>query len=351
MNDLHFAVVVGIDRYPSLTNADDLTCARSDAERFHEWLVSPSGGAVPKKNTVLLQDPTRLTTRRAAYPTQRDINDALDQWKAAIGASVSPQSPAWRRSRIYIYLAGHGYAPPDGVAALLLADAADNQLGYHIEIKRYVDWLVSCALFREVLVFSDCCRRQYDNAAVASPPPFATCNGAGGVEVFAMVGYATRIGEDALEPNEPVDADDARGVFTAAILDGLTGGAASESGEVTSASLAGYVRSSVETRTKGAPAPQKVEFPGDLSQELVVCRAPSAPRRSVTLHFPGSASGVAEIKTSPRFQVVENHVLDGGAWTVGLPDGYYELAPAAGGSGFQTVLFKVVGDDVDVTVS
>jgi hypothetical protein len=347
-NDLHYGVVVGIDRYPRLSEAGDLSFARSDAKRFHDWLVAPDGGGVPKKNTKLLQDPIALASQRAAYPTNRDINDSIDEWRASINAAVASSAAAWRSSRIYIYLAGHGYAPPDGVAALLLADASDTQLGYHIEVKRYVEWLVSCGHFREVLVFSDCCRRSYAGAAVASPPPFGTCGGGKGVEVFAMIGYATRIGEDALEPTEPANADDARGVFTGAVLDGLNGGASNDSGEVTGASLAGYVRSAVEARTVAAPVPQKVEFAGDLSQELVVCKVPSVPQHRVALRFPAGARGTADIKTGPGFTVVETCTLNGSDWTVELADGYYELAPGDDGTGFATVLFKVVGEDVDV---
>ncbi len=348
MNELHFGVVVGIDRYPDLAGAKDLSYARSDAKRFHEWLVSPTGGAVPKDNVKLLQDPGGpLAARRKAYPTQRDVNDVFADWKTTVSAHAAPNSPAWNDTRIYIYVAGHGYAPPDGVAALLLADAADDQLGYHLEIERYVDWLSKSALFREVLVFSDCCRRQYRDAAFSYRPPFGTRKPAKTVQVFALLGYAALIGEDALEPKDPVDPDQARGVFTGAVLDGLEGGAA-DKGEVTSSSLATYVRSSVESRTKAAQAPQRVEFSGDLTRQITVCKVSSPPRRKVTVSFPAGAIGqAAEIRTG-AFEVVESQTIDGKPWPVELEDALYELAPGAGATGFKSQLFKVAGEDIDV---
>jgi hypothetical protein len=348
-NDLHFGVVVGINRYPGLSAVGDLSFARSDAKRFHEWLVSPEGGGVPKDNTALLRDPRGpgpIAARRNAFPTQRDVNDVLLEWREAVRAKAPPGHPSWRETRIYIYVAGHGYTPPDGVAAMLLADAADDQLGYHLELKRYVDWLVGCAPFREVVVFCDCCRRRYPNAAVSSPTPFATCSLPSPVEVFALIGYAARVGEDALEPQDPVDPDAARGVFTGAVLDGLAGAAAT-GGEVTSSRLAVYVRSAVEAQTASAPVPQRVEFSGDLSQQIVMCKVHAPPRRKVTLRFPNGASGQAQIKTG-AFEPVVDHTLDGQPWTTELEDGLYELARGPDASGFMATLFKVAGEDIDI---
>lgn len=346
VNDLHFGVVVGIDRYPGLTHAGNLKFARSDAKRFHEWLISPKGGAVPEANTSLLNDHGPLARRREVYPTQRDVNDTFASWAWAAQAQTRPGEDAWRDTRIYVYVAGHGYAPPDGVAALLLADAADGQLGYHLEVSRYVTWLVKCAAFREVLVFSDCCRRRYRRAALASTPPFDACDLEHPVEVFSMVGYAARVGEDALEPEDPVDPDQARGIFTGAVLDGLEGGAASE-GKVTSSQLALYVRSAVEERTARAMVPQKVEFPGDLAQQIVVCKVDSAPLRRLTVRFPAAASGMAQIRNGV-FEIVVTRAISEAPWTIELEDGFYELAPVAGGSGFSAQVFKVAGEDLDV---
>jgi uncharacterized caspase-like protein len=346
MNELHYGVVVGIDRYPRLKHAGHLKFARSDAKRFHEWLVSPSGGALPDENADLLNDPPRpLSIGREPYPAQRHVNDVFTSCAAAVQAHARPGEAAWQNTRIYVYVAGHGYAPSDGVAALLLADAADGQLGYHLEISRYVAWLVKAAIFREVLVFSDCCRRQYSKAALSATVPFEIKDLAEPVEVFSMIGYAARVGEDALEPEDAVDPDQARGVFTGAVLDGLAG-AAADGGVVTSSRLAVFVRSAVETRTAQAKVPQKVEFPGDLSQQIELCRVDSPPVRKVMVRFPDGADGQAQIENG-SFEVVARHHVSDGTWTLDLQDGFYELTSGVEGSRCEK-LFKVAGEDIDV---
>jgi hypothetical protein len=332
VNDLHFGVVVGIDRYPGIPGIEPLSHARTDAARFHSWLVSPQGGAVPKENVELMQDPTVLPKLRGAYPTQRDVNDVLAKWRARVTVQAPPGGQGWQNTRLYVYVAGHGYAPADGKAALLMADAAEDQLGYHIEIQKYVDWLTVCAPFREVLVFS-------------YGPPFSTCKHPHTVEVFAVIGYATREGGEALEPRNPGNADDARGVFTGAVLDGLNG-AAADGGVVTSASLATYVRSSVEERTATAPVRQRVEFPADLTQQIIICDAGPGPSRKVTINFPAGAHGRAEIRGGPK--VIASHEIDGNSWTLQLPDALYELVPGDGAGGFAPKPIKVAEAEVNV---
>src|SRR4051812_18328199 len=108
MNDLHFGVVVGIDRYPGI---EDLCYARSDAIAFHTWLTDPAQGAVPEDNTALITAPpdARFETAADARPTQRQVNDALLGFTRA--ATRVAAGGGWARTRLYLYVAGHGYAP------------------------------------------------------------------------------------------------------------------------------------------------------------------------------------------------------------------------------------------------
>ncbi|MEU4547261.1 hypothetical protein [Nonomuraea dietziae] len=43
-------------------------------------------------------------------------------------------------------------------AALLLADAGAAGSYENIEVATYLEWYEMCGLFREVVVFADCCR-------------------------------------------------------------------------------------------------------------------------------------------------------------------------------------------------
>lgn len=348
MNHLHYGIVVGIDHYPGI---DDLRYARSDAVSFHEWLTRPTGGAVPAGNTELIAAPpdAHFATVADARPTQRQVNDALLRLKeAACGQAQAPDQ--WQRTRFYLYVAGHGYAPSDGKGALLLADAARNQLGYHVEMQRCVDWLVDCAPFKEVVIFADCCRRQYEQAPPSTALPFDRCGSNRSPDVFSRIGFAARRNQDALEPAAPIDPDDERGVFTKALLEGLEGGAAGADGKVTSASLAGYVRSVVETRTAEAPVPQRVEFPGDVAQMIVLCDVAVRPTRQLLLRFPNGARGTAEIWDDKRSKPIATRALDGAQWTLTVADGFYEIRPGPDGAGFSELLFKVSGEDRELDV-
>jgi hypothetical protein len=53
-NEHHYAVVVGINRYPGIR---DLQAARRDAEDFANWLRDPSGGALPDDDDHIIEVP------------------------------------------------------------------------------------------------------------------------------------------------------------------------------------------------------------------------------------------------------------------------------------------------------
>jgi hypothetical protein len=46
-NELHYAIVVGINRYPGI---GDLSGARAGAEQLAAWLSDPDVGSLPKAN-------------------------------------------------------------------------------------------------------------------------------------------------------------------------------------------------------------------------------------------------------------------------------------------------------------
>jgi KaiC/GvpD/RAD55 family RecA-like ATPase len=67
MNDLHFAVVVGIDLYPGIRN---LNSARGDAQAFSDWLKDAAGGALPGANVQLILEQGPFDTAESAKPTR-----------------------------------------------------------------------------------------------------------------------------------------------------------------------------------------------------------------------------------------------------------------------------------------
>jgi uncharacterized caspase-like protein len=363
MNDLHFAVCVGIDRYPGFPGRD-LTSAARDARSFRDWLVSTAGGALPEANVALVTVEPNVPFGGVgdARPKMHEVLQALDAFNERIRAHVAVNPEDWARTRMYIYAAGHGVAIPNGEGALLMADAKPQLLGFNVDLSMYADWYLRCGLVAEVVVFVDCCREVADGM----PPGvvlFQQCRFPQQKGTARLIAYASRWGEQAWEPID--DPNLARGYFTQALIDGLNGAAEeAETRQVTAASLATYVAQAVEEKTRPpvAPYPQRAEMPVDLAVRLVLRDAPSDPDpaapaeprpapavHTATIRFPAGFAGEVTVRAGDgtehgRWRAAE------GEWRISLPDSFYEVVPEPAGS-VQFAgngLFKLVGADVDV---
>jgi hypothetical protein len=355
-NDLHFGVSIGIDRYPGLPG-QDLGSARRDALAFDEWLTDPTGGDLPRENVRLItvEPDDVFPSVGDGRPQQREVNRALHDFNQRLREHLAITPEGWERSRMYIYAAGHGIGPPMGEGALLMADAERDLLGNSIELSLYADWYLRCGLVHEVVIFADCCREIIAGIPPPAAPPFNICQLPSFVGTVRFVGYASRLGEVAWEPAAAEERDQARGYFTAAVLDGLRGAAAdSATGEVTAASLAQYVQSAVEEATAGiGPYPQRGELRGDLATKLVFRTGGDLrpPERQVRIAFPAGFNGKVSVRSGPRPEDQRGrwNATDG-EWRLPLPDGFYQVVSgetaerefANGG------LFAVTGGDVDV---
>lgn len=363
MNDLHFGVCIGIDRYPGFPGRD-LSSATRDARAFRDWLTAPTGGAVPESNLALVTVEADLPFAGPldARPKMHEVVQALDAFNERIRAHVAVKPEDWKRTRMYIYAAGHGVAIPNGEGALLMADAKPQLLGFNVDLSLYADWYLRCGLVSEVVVFVDCCREVADGM----PPGvvlFQQCRFPQQKGTARLIAYASRWGEQAWEPID--DPDMARGYFTQALIDGLNG-AAEEAGtrQVTAASLATYVAQAVEEKTKPpvAPYPQRAEMPVDLAVRLVLRDAPAGPgapepapegmagsKHSATIRFPAEYTGDAVIRAGDGTLHGRWHAADG-EWRISLPDSFYQVVPEPPDSAEFALggLFSLVGADADV---
>jgi len=355
-NDLHFAVCIGIDRYPGLPGKD-LGSARGDAIAFRDWLIDPNGGDLPPGNvTLITAEPGEVFESVGdARPKQAEINRALYDYNERLRHHLGVNPEDFARTRMCIYAAGHGIGPPTGEGAVLMADG-ELGLWNSIELASYADWYLHCGLVHEVVIFADCCREIIQGFPPPSAPPFGICQNPAFPGTLRFTGYASRLGEAAWEPTAAADRDKARGYFTTAIIDGLRGAAADhETGEITAASLAVYVQSAVEAATAGiGPYPQRGEMRGDLATKLVF--RPSGvhlrpPERQVRITFPDGFGGAVTLRAGPN-DVRGHWVATDGAWQLPLPDGFYQVtADQAGAPEFADKgLFPVTGSDVDVVL-
>lgn len=355
-NDLHYAVVVGINRYPGVR---DLKYARRDARDFKKWLVSKDGGGLPARNVKSIaarpRDESAFRTAREAWPTARWVNDALEDINDEIRKRVSEEPAAFERTRLYLYASGHGIAPADGTGAVLMADADVKReaLGYNIELSRYTDWYVECGFFREVVIFADCCRDRYFTAPGMGPPWTVCVNPYGPTRV--AVGFATTYATSAFEPRDVTNLDDARGYFTKALLDGLWGGAADlASGQLDTNNLAIYVRQSVQALTEEKRFSQQPNMVTDPGDPVIFRPTGSAivrrPERRVTLRFPRGFNGRVSLRRDAA-PVGKSWLAGRGDWQLDLEEGLYAIVPSrrANSGTFQDGgLFRVLAKDSNV---
>ena len=357
MNPAHYAVVIGINRYPGIR---DLQLAKHDAEDFRAWLLAADGGGLPEENVRVVMadqaDEAGFADPISSRPTLREVNAALIAVTKAVRLRVKEQRADWDSSRLYVYASGHGIAPEDGAAAVLMADAdADPMVesyGNSIEISKYTQWYVGCGFFKEVVVFADCCRdRRY--TAPGTGPPMARCPEPYGPTNCA-IGFATTYATSAYEPTDVQDLDQARGYFTRGLLDGLTGGAATPTGEITTVSLADYIAASVQAQTEGKPFKQQPSMPVDAARPIVF-RAAGTPAphhtRTVTLAFPAGYEGrVSLISGRDLSETGDSWTAADGPWRIALEEGFYSVRaddPVAGGFA-RGGLFRVIAKDADV---
>jgi hypothetical protein len=234
-NQEDFAVVIGISRYPQLTN---LAAAVNDAKELTSWLTDPLGGGLPSENVqLLISDELRAQEERSQHPNRHDVDHAFEK---LVRLSLRDDQRIGRR--LYIYMAGHGYATtPDDVddVALLMADASQD-FPSAVAAKSYADSFRQSRTFDEIVLFVDCDRTILRDVAPL-PPPWPTRVPAP-LSQKASFFYAYAIARD----NHAYEAlangaERPHGLFTSAILQGLRGSAAGPDGTVSSQTLQAYL--------------------------------------------------------------------------------------------------------------
>lgn len=375
MNELHYGVCVGIDRYPGFPGRN-LASAASDAAAFRDWLVSPTGGELPPENVALItvdaaQD---FATVDSATPDVDQVLHALKAFNARLRARVDANPDDWPRTRMYIYAAGHGIAISNGEGAVLMADATPKNLDFNVDLSLYANWYWQCGLLREVVVFVDSCRE----VATGTKPGvvlFKRCPTPARAGTVRLVGYATRYSEMALEPvAADGDPNITRGFFTQALLEGLNGAALDpESGSVTASSLGEYVAQAVAEKTKPPLPTQHAEMRIVAGEEVVFresFREPTPPTddtpvapgpselgpaaeetmHTATIHFPAGFTGDVVVRDTNE-KVFGRWRASDGDWEITLPDDLYEVAAERVAAEFRGKgLFALAGGDVDVTL-
>lgn len=235
-----YALVVGISKYPAL---GDLSGPENDARDFRDWLIDPGGGNVPEGNVslILSSDHPPPASPLEAKPGISEVTLVLDRYveRGMENGTVG--------RRLYLYFAGHGFAPELEDAALFMANAAKGRTGYHITGRPYANWFRKAAFFSEVVLLMDCCRDNYKRAR-PQLPPYEDISATTPAERFYA--FATQWSRKARE-GPWGSGGTPRGIFTLALLDALRGGAPRDAnGQVSGADLESYVINSIRSNTK-----------------------------------------------------------------------------------------------------
>lgn len=353
MNENHYGVVVGINRYPGLR---DLRFARNDAQAFANWLKKPDGGNLPSENVKLITVPDKDlpsgTPREKAKPVREQVEDALYTLRKICEKHIGEHPEDWEKTRLYVYVSGHGIAPEPEEAALLMADAGSDWYGRNFSCAKYLSFFEKAQFFKELVFFADCCRERITNAPPTGPT-WTLVEGNNG-SITKVVGFATSFGELAFEPEweENIPPDEMRGYFTKALLEGLGGQAVDDpnTGEINSVNLAKYVTQRVKRLTKDLKYQQVPTVRVDPAVPVIfgyVDPDKKALGHLVTINFVSGYAGIVDLLDGD-LKKIASHDSQNGPWEIRLINGLYlvQPAPSPGPNPFiKEGIFSVLGGD------
>jgi hypothetical protein len=230
--DRDFAVVIGINIYKNLKA---LKGAIKDADEFRKWLLAAPGHNFSAETIYCV--PALVNDD---WPAQNGLEPRLYEMIQPFRElkKLPRNAKGFIGRRLYIFTAGHGAAGEERADACLLAADADDDFVEYLACRQFADHFVNQALFKEVLLFCDCCRDyKWDLPAAHVPFPRGQADHKAADRVLTFYAYAAGYG---LKAREIAHSGNCRGAFTLALISGLQGRAAPD-GQVTSQSLREYI--------------------------------------------------------------------------------------------------------------
>jgi hypothetical protein len=355
-----WAIVVGISRYPEL---GDLGGPENDARKFYEWVTSPAGGGVPdvRAKPLLSSHFPPFSKAIDALPTEEKVLrlfeelDELAQLRRAAGELTVGR-------RLYLYFCGHGCATDFEDAALIMANATPRRI-YHVPGKPWADYFFRAGYFREIVLFMDCCRERQERVFPSIPPWLSQDLPEALDEGRRFYGFGAKWSRTVREKEYPLGSGKFRGVFTLALLDGLTGAAYDPTTQftdqatgklrahVTSSSLGNFLYNNLKSYLSLADmADPLIAKNPDLvyDREAVnslIFATVDVPLFSVEIRLPSGlrsgANGMLLQIRRENFAVILEQYVAGRFLTVSLSRGNYEARIR--GTGHEGRLFQVTG--------
>jgi len=223
-----WAIVVGIQSYFDAGSLGALSGPENDANDFYKWVTSPDGGAVPAPAQAKLILSSQFTQPfqkpEDAQPTADAIVSAFNHLKEVANENAENGLGLTVGDRLYIFFAGHGFAPSydDKLTALLTAEASvANSKLQHVIGSYMADWFWRAAYFKQVLLFMDCCRSILPCTQLFQP--YQDERGQDYDLLSKFYAFGARIGQESRE--WAPDGKTYHGVFTLTLMNGLRGAA------------------------------------------------------------------------------------------------------------------------------
>lgn len=321
-----YAVAVGINKYPEL---GDLDGAENDATAFATWLAAPTGGALPSRQVKLIRssDYGRTAQRNGPRPEVDDLRKAL----FAIRKKGSPGDKRVGR-RLYLYFAGHGFAPGTSSAALFSANALRDD-PQHFPAMAYADWFYQSAMFEEIVLVLDCCRDDRPDIPQTPCPWPAVSRGGDAAQVRRLYFLGAKWSR---KTREAEYGGVVYGRFSHALL------ACLDAGRVNGEELRNYVYSVLKADPKGEYQDPDVLF---ADRQIVLSESAERPSLGVTISFATVPPGARVMLAKPDGTL---EVLDtGGAVERRLSVGLYTLIHENAGATKQFEVLPGGSDHVE----
>lgn len=310
-----YAIVVGVSHYLELPK---LLGPENDAEKIYNWLISKTGGNVPKKNCYLIK-----SSENPLLPVQDSIDDCFGE----ILSSLNNQDNEGRR--LYFYFSGHGLGIEFNDTALILPKWSDTLRNYALSSSEYYKTLIQSGLFQELFFFLDCCRNRIVGTKGALPyfgnPKPSSATGTCNAYVFWASEFDNKAYEAFIQPEEgkKLDNNRTRGLFTISLLKGLEG-AAAKKGILTVGNLIEHLEKDLPKLAEKVNKIQNPKFKADTDGKDVIILN-NVKQKSVILKINFSKNGKNVFFENSDLEIIKQGKSNGSIWELNLKKGLYSL--------------------------
>lgn len=234
------ALVVGIDRYPSLHKP--LSGAELDATDFFDWVTTEGGVALANATLVVSSKYLPAPQPWKEQPAREAIADFFHEVEKASQDNNAAGLGLRAGKRLYLFFSGHGFAPALDKSGVLMANASANA-PMNVAAKWWADRMYQGGWFDEVLLFQDACREPMKLADL-EPPFLKERNMANMAKRRRFVALSAK--NNLLSLEKPHN-NQVRGVFSVTLMAGLRGGARDPTtGEITAGQLKLYLQDNMK---------------------------------------------------------------------------------------------------------